>query len=154
MNQMGRAAKIGLFFAVLYLGGVLVFTLVRTPPKHPPRSKVPASTSSEIDLATERLRDFEKSRHTSATLENLPSWERQSGPDPYVVRRIPSTDKWVGILRGASSLVVHDGALGEVQRLPAPEGPSGLTVADDGTVYVAGELSKSLARYRWRGRGF
>ena len=153
MHPMGRAAKIGLFSAAVYLGGVLIFTLFRTPPKRL-APKVPAPTSSEIDLATERLREFERSRHAGATFEHLPSWERQSGPDPYVVRRVPSTDKWVGILRGASSLVVHDGALGEVQRLPAPEGPSGLTVADDGTVYVAGELSKSLARYRWRGRGF
>src|SRR5262249_37300909 len=76
--------------------------------------------------------------------------DRLSGPDPYAIRRVPGSSSTVGILRGAGAIVALDPSLREVARLAAPEGPVGLAVADDGTIFVAGELSTSIARYGWR----
>jgi hypothetical protein len=73
------------------------------------------------------------------------------GADPYVVRSA-APNRLVGILRGRAALVELDGSLREVARLPAPESPSGLAVAAGGDIFVVGELSSRVARYR-RARG-
>src|SRR6185437_1260474 len=57
---------------------------------------------------------------------------------------------FAGLLRGRAAIVQLDASLREVARLPAPESPGGLAVAD-GQVLVVGELSSDVARYAWTG---
>jgi hypothetical protein len=105
---------------------------------------------TEADAAWNHLVAFEALRRSKVDFAKLATWDRMSGPDPYVVRRLPDSAQLVGILRGSDAVVVLDRSLREVQRLAAPAGPVALAVADDGMVFVAGELSTTLARYLWK----
>ena len=101
-------------------------------------------------LVSERLRGFDAKRRTGADFARLPTWDRLSGPDPYVVARLPQASRLVGILRGDDALVVLDGEMHEIERLPAPAAPVALAVTDEGNVFVAGEFASTLARFTWR----
>jgi hypothetical protein len=72
------------------------------------------------------------------------------GPDPYVVRHTKSGDatQLVGLLRGRNALVELDSALNEVARVPTPRSPTGLAIAGDNQLFVVGELSGDIARFR------
>jgi hypothetical protein len=105
---------------------------------------------SEADAAWQRLETFDAARRAKADFAQLATWDRMSGPDPYVLRQVPGSSRFVGLLRGADAIVVLDSSLHEIERLDAPEGPVALAVAEDGTVIVAGELSTRIARYGWR----
>jgi hypothetical protein len=109
---------------------------------HPPAaSPAPAPDPLAALLAyenTTRARtDFAHTRTSDTAL----------GPDPYVLRSA-SPGRFVGLLRGRSALVELDSSLHEVARLPAPESPTGLAVDSHGEVFVVGELSSRVARYR------
>lgn len=103
-----------------------------------------------MDATARRLRAFDERRRESTDFARAPGWNRVSGPDPYALVEIPGSGFLAGILRGADAVVVLDGALREVQRLPAPRGPAALARAGD-LLYVAGDLSSTVARFRWRG---
>src|SRR3954470_11862051 len=75
------------------------------------------------------LRAFEEARRKSTDFARLPSSEDVLGQNPYVIRALPGTDRFVAILRGAASIVVLDASLREVQRLRAPSSPTGLAVS-------------------------
>jgi hypothetical protein len=104
--------------------------------------------ASEAEEAAPRLFAFEALRRSLADFTELATWDQLSGPDPYSVLRLPGSNALVGILRGADAVVLLDGALAEKARVAAPPSPTALAVADDGSIFVAGELSKSIARYR------
>jgi hypothetical protein len=72
------------------------------------------------------------------------------GADPYVVRVAEqgADARIFGILRGRSALVELDSGLHEIARLPAPRSPTGMAVGADGDVFVVGELSGDIARFR------
>ncbi len=95
------------------------------------------------------LREFEGARRKAADFSRIPSSEGSLGPDPIRIAALPHSDRVVGLLRGRGSLVVLDAALHEMKRLPAPRSPTGLAVSQAGdAVYVSGELSSRVARYR------
>jgi hypothetical protein len=47
-------------------------------------------------------------------------------------------------------MVLLDGDLNELDRITAPRSPGGLGIAPDGEIFVVGELSSEIARYRLR----
>jgi hypothetical protein len=97
------------------------------------------------------LRAFESARRAAADFSRIPASDKVMGADPYAVRAIPDRDRFVGVLRGEDALVVLDGALTEVARLPAPESPVGLAVTGpSGDVFVSSELRPVIVRYSWR----
>jgi hypothetical protein len=105
---------------------------------------------TEADWASERLRVFEAERHRGTDFSKLVPWSASSGPDPYLIRSVPGSSRLVGILRGDDALVVLDASLHEIQRLATPASPTALAVADDGSVFAAGELSPIVARFDWK----
>jgi hypothetical protein len=119
------------------------------------RRRAAVARERAMAAATEHLRAFDAERRQHADFAHLASWDRSSGPDPYLLREIPGSGFVVAVLRGADALVVLDPAtMQERQRLPAPRSPTALAVAyetelDAPVVFVAGELSTSIARFRW-----
>lgn len=110
-----------------------------------------AALASGVDArppdSLQALRDFESTRR-AATDFSAPSAAEALGPDPYSIRCVPGSSHFVGILRGPSAVVELDDQLHEVRRLAAPASTSAVAVAADGEIFVAGELSPVVARYR------
>lgn len=96
------------------------------------------------------LRPFEEETRRTFDFAKPPSAETGMGADPWAIHRIASG--WVGVLRGRSMLVLLDDDLNEIARCAAPRSPTGLAIAKNGEVLVAGELSPSLGRFAVRGR--
>ncbi len=99
------------------------------------------------------LRAFENETRRKIDFAHAKTSETALGPGPYILRRAPWDDgvggpRWLGLLRGRSALVELDSSLKEVARLSAPESPTGLAVGANGEVFVVGELSSQVARYR------
>jgi hypothetical protein len=95
------------------------------------------------------LRVFENTSRARTDFARARTSDTALGPDPYVIRRAAQGSRnFVGLLRGRSALVELDGRLREVARLPAPGSPTGLAIAANGEVFVVGELSNRVARYR------
>jgi hypothetical protein len=106
--------------------------------------------------ALAELRTWEAQTRAATDFTRVPTSDVALGADPYVVRAVavpaaaPHGAAYVGILRGQRALVALDAGLHEVSRVPAPASPSGLAVAPSGEIFVAGELSDRVARYRFR----
>ena len=98
------------------------------------------------------LRDFENAARARTDFSHAPTSDVAFGPDPYVVRHTKSGDatRIHGLLRGRSALVQLDSGLHEVDWVPTPLSPTGLAVARDGELFVVGELSGDIARFRTR----
>jgi len=115
------------------------------------RPSAPADPQrEEMARVGERLRAFDALRRMDADFAHLATWDKISGPDPYLVARLPRSSRLVGTLRGDDALVVLDGSMHEIARLPAPAGPVALAVTDEGAVFVAGELASTVARFIWQ----
>jgi hypothetical protein len=114
------------------------------------RHRQAKAAPGQADIAWDRLVAYDAERRDKADFAKLITWDRVSGPDPYALKLVPGTDRLVGILRGGDAVVVLDASLRELQRLDAPAGPVALAVAQDRTVFVAGEFSSSIARYAWK----
>jgi hypothetical protein len=118
---------------------------------------VPAPTDS-----LQPLRDFESARRRATDFAHFPASDTTLGGDPYALRRIPPSvpagtsstphsPRFVGVLRGSSALVVLDDSLHETARLNAPASASSIAITKGGDVFVAGELSHTLQRFRFTG---
>jgi hypothetical protein len=117
-----------------------------------------AAHPDTIRARLDEMRAWETGRRAATDFASLPSSTRTTGPNPYAVRPLPGTGRWVGILRGRDAVVVLGPNLEEIQRLPAPPSPTGLAVeggpsagpASRGAtrVYVGGELSPRVGIYR------
>jgi hypothetical protein len=115
---------------------------------NPPREvPAPGEVSAPNDDPLAALRAFESAVRARTDFARAETAETALGADPYVIRRAGAS-RWVGLLRGRSALVELDASLTEVHRLSAPESPTGLAVAGDDEVFVVGELSSRVARYR------
>jgi cytochrome c peroxidase len=100
------------------------------------------------------LAAFEQERRAAADFARLPPSDRALGPDPVALRPLPagaSAARFVGILRGRDAVVLLDASLGEIARAPSPPSPTGLAIGRGGEIYVAGERSSEIARYRVEG---
>jgi hypothetical protein len=141
-----QAVRLGAISAVAIFGfGAAVFAW------HARRSMPAEPHVEEMAIVAERFRAVDAVRRLKADFAHLPTWDELGGPDPYVVARVPESPHLVGILRGDDAVVVLDEGLRELQRVPAPAAPVAIAVADDGAVFVAGELATHVARFSWQG---
>jgi hypothetical protein len=141
-GERGRLA--GLIAAAVFAGGCSRTSSAQPAPEAPnplaPLAAWENQTRAHTDFAT------------------VPASDGSHGPDPYVLRRLSpggvraggvgASVRFAGVLRGRGVLVELDQALSEVARLPAPESPGGVAVARDGDLFVVGELSDRVSRYR------
>lgn len=103
------------------------------------------SQRHEHELAA--LHTFEDQRRAAMDFATLPTSEVALGPDPYRIAALPD-GALVGILRGASAVVLLDRDGNEQARLAAPRSPSGLAVSPTGDLFVVGDAARELAQYR------
>jgi len=118
-------------------------------PAAAPRGLAGADGSQERALAA--LRAFEQQRRAATDVAALPPSDEVMGPDPYRIAALGDGERLVGLLRGASAVVVLDADGAELSRAAAPRSPGGLAVSADGDVLVVGEAARELAQYRVEG---
>ena len=135
--------------AIAILGALLVGSIIGC-------GKSSASQSSqkpeEFAAISKRLHAFEEAQRGAIDFSRARPWSDRAGPDPIRVAAFSGSlggkkIRAVGLLRNAASIVLLDDRLHEVGRLTAPKSPTGLAVRGD-TVYVCGELSPVVMRYR------
>ncbi|HEX3775711.1 MAG TPA: hypothetical protein VHV51_14665 [Polyangiaceae bacterium] len=103
-----------------------------------------------IDAARDRLAEFERQRRQATDFARLPPANLAHGADPYALAQLDD-DHFVGVLRGASMLVVLDRNLRELTRAVVPESAVTVAVTHADEFWVGGELSPALTRYRFDG---
>ena len=121
---------------------------------HPVQPRAPLAsveTPDPIDLARARLEQFEAARRRATDFEHLAPANTTHGADPYALTQLDATH-FVGVLRGASALVVLDSELRELQRIDIPGGAVSVAVAASGACWVAAETSGTLSRLRFDGQ--
>jgi hypothetical protein len=110
--------------------------------------------ASNVAQALDGLREWETQTRAATDFTHVRTSDVALGANPYVVRALLAGAahgaSFVGILRGQNALVALDADLHEVARAAAPASPTGLAVAPSGEIFVAGELSDQVARYRFR----
>jgi len=114
---------------------------------------VPASRAEPldpIDEARTRLEQFETQRRANTDFAHLPPANRDHGADPYALVRLDATH-FVGVLRGASALVLLDPELRELERVSVPESAIAVAVSEPGELWAAGETSPWLVRFALEG---
>lgn len=94
----------------------------------------------------EELVAFENERRAAT------NWETRRradfGADPF--RLIPAgiPERWVGLLRGADTVVLLDPNGRTIASAPTPPSPTGVARTDEGDLLVVGEASPEIARFR------
>jgi Cytochrome c len=114
-------------------------------------SAVPAQPVDPIDLARERLAQFEAERRRATDFAHLPPANLSHGADPYALA-VLDAQHVVGVLRGASAVVLLDNRLRELQRIELPGSAVAVAVTRAGECWVAGETARSLSQFRFDGR--
>jgi hypothetical protein len=107
--------------------------------------------SDRVAEARERLSAFETARRRSTDFARLPPANRSHGADPYALSLLDAQHS-LGVLRGASALVLLDARLHELQRFDVPGSAVALAVSESGECWVAGEASRTLLRFRFDGQ--
>jgi hypothetical protein len=121
---------------------------------------LPVATSTVAVDALQPLRDFESARRASADFAHFPASDATLGSDPYALHRVTVSDptvaspsarlpQFVGLLRGSSAIVALDASLREIARLDAPSSASSMAITKTGDIFVAGELSHAIQRFRF-----
>ena len=151
---MATAGSASALLAVALIAGGGASTCARTPP-HAAGGEAAASVATGAPDPVAPLRDWENTARASRDFARALTSDTVLGTDPYVVRGVVGTpgaaQRFVGVLRGRSALVALNADLDEIDRLPTPPSPSGLALGVDGSIFVVGELSSAIARYRLRG---
>jgi hypothetical protein len=119
------------------------------------RHGIPASAHTESldaeSAARRRLEEFEAQRRRETDFYRLPPANATHGADPYALVRLDAHHE-VGVLRGASALVLLDETLHEQQRITLPGSLITAAVSGDRDCWVAGELSHELSHLHFDGR--
>ena len=120
-----------------------------------PVNALPRAPSAEpldaVDAARARLEQFEAQRRKATDFEHLPPANTSHGADPYALARLDS-EHLVGVLRGASALVLLSNGLQELQRIPVLGSAVAVEVTAPGECWVAAEASPVLHHFRFDGR--
>ena len=123
-------------------------------PLHSPAASAaaarPVASSDAVSDARERLAEFEASRRRKTDFARLPPANRSHGADPYALVQLDA-QHLLGVLRGASALVLLDAQLHELQRIDVPGSAVAVAVSDSGECWVAGEASSTLLRFHFDG---
>lgn len=115
----------------------------------------PAPSASAPADPLAPLHTYEEGRRAATDFARAPASDHLFGPDPYAIRKLPgAAPRYAAILRGRDAVVLLDGAFRELARAPAPTSPSGLAVTPSGEIFVSGELSKIILRYRVKADAF
>ncbi|MCL2448903.1 MAG: hypothetical protein FWD17_08150, partial [Polyangiaceae bacterium] len=132
---------------------VLTAACTRAPSEGAGKSASEAASDPLVPLLA-----WENDTRAKTDFAHAPASDGAFGPDPYAIRAIEPAGRarggaagalrYVGILRGRAAVVALDEKLTEVARLPAPDSPSGLATGRGGDVFVVGELTDQVARYR------
>ena len=104
-----------------------------------------------VVAARERLEQFEASHRRTTDFAHLPPANRSHGADPYALAQLDAQHV-LGVLRGASALVLLDRRLHELQRIDIPGSAVAVTVSELGEVWVGAEESATLLRFRFDGQ--
>lgn len=106
-----------------------------------------ASLGSAVARGSEppELVEFEEA--TRARTDWASRTRSDFGPDPFRLLRVPQSNGFVGLLRGAGAVVLLDARGRELSRATAPQSPTGLAWRNE-ELLVVGENSPSIARYR------
>ena len=110
-----------------------------------------APSAEPESAARARLEQFETERRRATDFAHLPPASITHGADPYALAILDSTHL-VGVLRGASALVLLDAGLRERQRIELPGSVVAVAVDDSGQCWVGGETSHTLLRFHFDGR--
>jgi hypothetical protein len=111
----------------------------------------PSAGVDAVSVARERLEQFEAERRRTIDFAQLPPANRSHGADPYALAALDARHV-LGVLRGASALVLLDARLRELQRIAVPGSAVSVAVSDSGEIWVAGEASRTLLRFHFDGR--
>lgn len=109
------------------------------------------ATTLSIDRELAKLYDLEQQWRRTTNFASQPPSNIALGADPYRIASLGDS-RLIGVLRGESALVLLDRELNELARQPTVSSPSGLAVAASGEIFVVGEASSGIARYRATGR--
>ncbi|HEY1537578.1 MAG TPA: c-type cytochrome [Polyangiaceae bacterium] len=115
-----------------------------------PAQPASAEPPDPVDAARARLEQFEVQRRSATDFAHLPPANLTHGADPYALARLDARHL-VGVLRGASALVLLDDELRELQRIELPGSAVTATVTDTGECWVAGEASHELRQFHFDG---
>ncbi|MET0794338.1 MAG: hypothetical protein ABW061_22640, partial [Polyangiaceae bacterium] len=152
--------------SLLGLGGALAARRVLSPPAthlasaaSPSASRsAPSATAAPsiqvtdpIELARERLARFEAERRRATDFRHLPPANLSHGADPYALVALDAQHV-LGVLRGASALVLLDARLNELQRIAIPGSTVAVARNPSGDCWVAGETAHSLSQLHFDGR--
>jgi hypothetical protein len=103
-----------------------------------------------VDAARERLEQFEAQRRKTTDFAHLPPANTSHGADPYALARLDA-EHLVGVLRGASALVLLSNDLHELQRIALAGSVVSVEVTTAGECWVAAEASRTLRHFRFDG---
>jgi hypothetical protein len=145
---LGRALR--LVAALLVLAGVGFGLRARRTAPGTHASAPRAEAEDPIDAARVRLEQFEAQRRQVTDFEHLPPANLTHGADPYALARLDS-EHVLGVLRGASALVLLSNDLQELQRIPVPGSAVSVAVTAPGECWVATEASPTLHHFRFDG---
>jgi|GEM_PF-491901 len=120
-------------------------------PRPPVSAQAVLVASDPVSSARARLEQFEASRRRTTDFAHLPPANRSHGADPHALARLDA-QHLVGVLRGASALVLLDLRLHELQRIDIAGSAVALTVSESGECWVAAEASGTLLRFHFDGR--
>lgn len=110
-----------------------------------------AEPDDPVAQARARLEQFEAQRRRATDFAQLAPANLTHGADPYALARLDAAHL-VGVLRGASALVVLDNQLHELDRAQVPDSAITVAVTARDECWVGGETSPWLVRYRLAGR--
>jgi cytochrome c peroxidase len=119
----------------------------RTATAKPASALGSAEPSDPVSEARARLAQFDEQRRRATDFASLPPANLTHGAEPYALARLDARHL-VGVLRGASALVVLDNELRELGRTPVPGSVVSVAVGADGECWAGGETSAELSHYR------
>jgi len=113
-----------------------------------------AASAEPVDavaVARVWLEQYEEQRRSATDFAHLPPANLTHGAEPYALARLDA-QHFVGVLRGASALVLLDVDLHELARVTVPTSAVSVAVTAVDECWVAGETSPWLTRYHFDGR--
>jgi hypothetical protein len=120
-------------------------------------AKLGATTHPETQAALDELRGEETELRTRTDFAALSPSSRAFGANPYALARVgerAGRERFAGVLRGDSALVLLDAHGRELSRTKTVLSPNSIAATGEGRLFVAGDIEPRIARYRLEGTRF